>query len=148
MFQFKQFCFHSTLSSGLLYLFLTWKVKEALARCWLCWFFLSIVHLTYGFSDGCWFVRSFSQIFPIESLHPTDKTWLVSIICLATIISYYHLVSLHEKNRGHYILAASDWLYKYIVRRLYEPLSLFQVIAETLFDCTCYHVRARHLRTY
>ena len=26
-----------------------------------------------------------------------------------------------------------------------RPLLLFQVIAETLFGCTCYHVRARLL---
>ena len=31
--------------------------------------------------------------------------WLVLIICLAIIISYNHLASLHEKNRYHYLLA-------------------------------------------
>ena len=64
-------------------------------------------HLTYCFSYGCRFVRGFFRIFPIEILHPTDKIWLVLIICLATIIRYYHLVSLHEKNWDHYLLAAS-----------------------------------------
>ena len=95
-----------------------------------------------------WFVRSFSQILPIERLHPADKN-LVLIICLATIISYYHLASLHEKNRDHYLLAASEWLFKYICKPSIQslgPLSLFQVIAETFFGCTFYHVRARHLR--
>ena len=54
-------------------------------------------------------IRSkFFSNFPIERLHPTDKTSLVLIICLATIISYYHLVSLHEKNRD--LQAASEWL--------------------------------------
>ena len=129
--------------------FLAWKVKEALGRCWFCWFSLCKTHLTYYFSDDCWFVQSFSRIFPIERLHPTDKIWLISIICLATIISYYHLVSLNLKNWDHYLLAASEWLCKYICKlsiRSLGPLSLFQVIAETLLGCTCYHVRARHLR--
>ena len=55
----------------------------------------------YGMSlycFGCWFVQSFIQIFRIEKLHPIDKIWLVLIICLVIIISYYHLVLLHEKS--------------------------------------------------
>ena len=113
MFQFKKFCFHSALFSGLLWLYLAWKVKEALGGCWFCWFSLCMAHLTYYFSDASWFVQSsnspkkFARIFPTERLHPTDKIWLVFIICLAIIIGYYHLVSLHEKNQDHYILAAS-----------------------------------------
>ena len=31
------------------------------------------------------------------------------IICLITTISHYYLVSLHEKNWDHYLLAASQW---------------------------------------
>ena len=137
------------MSSGLLKLFLAWKVKEALRWCWFRWFSLCMTHFKYRFSDGYWFVRSFSGIFPIERLHPTDKTWSVLIICLATIISYYHLVWLHENNQDHYLQAASEWLCKYISKLSMQnlgPLSLFQLIAKTLFGCTCYCIRARHLR--
>ena len=116
---------------------MVWKVKEALGRRWFWWFLLCMAHLTYRFSDGYWFVRTFSRLFLIESLHPIDKTWLVLIICLATIISYYHLVSIHEKNRGHYLLAASERLCKYICKlsiRSLGPLSLL------LKHCLVVHV--------
>ena len=77
---------------------------------------------------------------------------VVLIICLATIISYYHLVSLHEKSRGHCLVAASEWLCKNICKSSIPslgPLSLLQVIAQTLFGCTCcYHVRTRHFRVW
>ena len=111
--------------------FLAWKVKEALGRCWFCWFSLCKTHLTYYFSDDCWFVQSFSRIFPIERLHPTDKIWLVLFTCLAIIINYYHLVSIHEKNRDHYFLAAIQWLCKCICKSSKQslgPSSLSQVI--------------------
>ena len=87
------------------------KVKEALVRCCSCWFLLSIAHLTYRFSDGCWLVQSFIRIFPMERLHHTEKIWLVLIICLVIIFSYYHLVSLHGKNRYPYLLGTSQWLH-------------------------------------
>ena len=80
---------------------------------------------------GCWFVESFIRNFRKERLHPIDKIWLVLIICLVIIISYYHLVPLHEKNWDDYLLAASQWLCKYICKiskRGLGPLSLFQVI--------------------
>ena len=80
---------------------------------------------------GCWFVQSFIRISQIERLHPIDKMWLVLIICLFIIISYYHLVSLHDKNWDDYLLAASQWLCKCISKtsiRSLVPLSLFQVI--------------------
>ena len=54
--------------------FLAWKVKEPFGRWWFCWFSFCMAHLTYCLSDGCWFVWSFSRIFPIERHHPTDKT--------------------------------------------------------------------------
>ena len=69
--------------------FLAWKVKEALGRCWFCWFWLCISHWTYWFSDGCWLVWNFYRIFLIETFHPTDKFLLVLIICLAIIFIYY-----------------------------------------------------------
>ena len=105
---------------------MAWKVKEALGRCSFCWFSLCMTYLTYHFSDGYWFVQSFFRIFPIERIQPADEIWLVLIICLAIIMSYYHLVSLYEKNRDHY-----QWLYKYICKSSIGslgPLSLFQVI--------------------
>ena len=111
--------------------FLTWKVKEALGRCWFCWFSLCKAHLTYRFSDDCWFVQSFFRIFPIERLHLTNKFWLFLIICFVIIINYYHLVSIHEKNRDHYLLAASQWLCKYICKSSIQslgPLPLSKVI--------------------
>ena len=80
---------------------------------------------------GCWFVQSFIWIFWIERLHPIDKIWLVLIICLVIIISYYHLIPLHEKNWDDHLLAASQWLCKYICKIFIQglgPLSLFQVI--------------------
>ena len=126
---------------------MAWKLKEVL-RCWICWFSLCMAHLTYRFSDGCWFIWSFFRFFPLERLHPTDRTWLVLIICLITINSYYHLVLLHEKNQGHYLLAAKEWLCKYICKSSIQslgPLPLFHVIAETLFGCAYYHVRGHHL---
>ena len=101
-------------------------------RTMLILFSLFMVYLTYHSSDGCWFVQRFSQIFPIERLHPTDKIWLVLIICLVVIISYYHLVSLHENNRDQYVLAASQCLYAYICQTSIQTLGslslLFQVI--------------------
>ena len=102
--------------------FLTWKVKEALGRYWFCWFSLCKAHLTYRFSDGCWFVQSFYPIFPIKRLHPAGKIWLVLVICLVIIISYYHLVSMHEKNRDHYLLASSQWLCKCICKSSIQSL--------------------------
>ena len=131
MFQFRLFRFHLTLSSGLLWLFLAWKVQEALGRCWFCWFSLCKAHLTYRFSDDCWFDQNFSRIFSIKRLHPSEKYWLVLIICLGIIINYYHLVLIHENNWDHYLLAASQWLCKYICKSSIpslEPLSLTQVI--------------------
>ena len=80
---------------------------------------------------GCWFIQSFIRIFWIERLHLMDKIWLVLIICLVIIISYYHLVQLHEKNRDDHLLAACQWLCTYICKisiRGLGPSSLFQVI--------------------
>ena len=80
---------------------------------------------------GCWFVQSFIRFFRIERLYPIDKIWLVLIICLVIIISYYYLVPLHEKNGNDHLLAVSQWLCKYICKisiRGIGPLSLFQVI--------------------
>ena len=110
---------------------LTWKVKEVFELYWFCCFSLCKAHLTYCFGDGCWFVQSFSRIFPIERLHPTDKIWLVLIIYLAIIINYYHPVLIHEKNWDHYLLAVSQWLWKYIWKSSIQSsgsLSLSQVI--------------------
>ena len=97
-------------------------------------------------------IRSkFSRFFPIERLDPTDKIWLVLIICLTIIISQYHLVSLH-KNRDHYLLAVSHWLCKYICKSSIwnlGPLPLLQVFCWNtnstcaryyVTDYTCYHV--------
>ena len=88
---------------------------------------------TFDISLQWWLLipLKFFRIFPIEILHPADKIWLALIICLATIISYYHLLSLHEKNQDYYPLAASQWLCKDICKssiRSLGPLSLFQVI--------------------
>ena len=80
---------------------------------------------------GCWFVQSFIWNFQKERLHLIDKIWLVLIICLFIIISCYHLVPLHEKNWDNHLLAASQWLCKYICKISKQglgPLSLFQVI--------------------
>ena len=72
-----------------------------------------LIFTLYGTYDislhcfGCWFVQSFIRIFRIERLHPIDKIWLVLIICLVIIISYYHLVPLHGKNWDDHLLAAS-----------------------------------------
>ena len=77
---------------------------------------------------------------------------VVLIICFATIISYCHLVSLHEKNRDHCLVAARKWLCKNICKSPIPslgPFSPLQVIAQTLFGCTCcYRVRTRHLRVW
>ena len=66
-----------------------------------------------------------------KSLLPSYwKTGLSLIIYLAIIITFYHQVLLHEKNRNHYILAASQWLWKYICKssiRSLGPLALLQV---------------------
>ena len=82
-------------------------------------------NMTYRFSDGCWLIQSFTRIFPIERLHPTNKTWLVLIICLVIIINYYHLVSLHEENRDHYLLGACKWLCMCICKTSIRSLGLF-----------------------
>ena len=55
------------------------------------------------------------------------QIWLVLIICLAIIIImrriiYCHLVSLYEKNRDHYPLAGSQWLFKYICKLFIRSL--------------------------
>ena len=87
----------------------------------------------------------FSRNFPIERLHSKDKIWLVLIICLAILISFYHLVLLHGKNRHHYLLAVSHWLCKYICKpsiRSLGTLPLFLVICwNTSSTCTCYHAK-------
>ena len=131
---------------------MVWKEKEAFRWCIFFWLSLCMANLTYCFTDGCWTGQSFSRYFLIERLHPTDKIWLVLIICLAIIISYYHLVSLHEKNLDHYLLAVSHWLYKYICKSSLWNLGLkqlFQVICWNtnstwpcyhITGCTCYHV--------
>ena len=95
-----------------------------------------------------WWLPIRSKFFSNFSDRKTPSYWqnLISFNSLATIISYYHLVSLYEKNKDHYFLTASKWLCKYICMSPIQslgPLSLFQVIAETLFGCTCW---ARHLR--
>ena len=82
-----------------------------LRRCWFSWFSLCMAHTTYRFRN-----QSFIRVFSLERLHPIDKIWLVVIICLFIIISYYHLISLDEKNRDSYLLAASQWLCKYICK--------------------------------
>ena len=64
----------------------------------------------------CFIVQSFIWIFRIERLHSIHKTWLVLIICLVMIISYCHLVLLHEKNWEDNLLAASQWFCKCICK--------------------------------
>ena len=125
------------------------KAKEGLRRGWFCWFSHCMVNLKYCFSDGCWFSQIFARFLPIERLHPTSKMWLVLIICLPIIISSYHLVSLHEKNRCHYLLTVSHCLRKYICKSFIWSLGslpLFQVIYwNTNSTCACYHVTCYHL---
>ena len=73
---------------------------------------------------------------PLFGMSAIGSFTIVLIISLATIISYYHLVSLQGKNRDHYLVAASEWLYKYICKssiRSLRPLSLFHVIGITHF---------------
>ena len=112
-----------------------------LRRCWFCWFSICKEHLTYCFSDGCWFVQSFSQVFPVERLYPTGKIWLVLIICSAIIISYYHLVLGHEKNWDHYLLAASQWLCKYIMEVIHTKFRTFVNIPSNLLKhCLVVHI--------
>ena len=109
-----------------------------LGRCWFCWFSLCVSQLTYRFSDGCWFVQSFSWIFPVERLHSTDKIWLVLIICVVIIISYYHLVSLHEKDWDRYPLAVRQWLCKYICKS--SMRTFITIPSNFLKQCLAVHV--------
>ena len=53
-----------------------------------------------------------SKFFSIFFNRKTPSYWqnlITLIICVTTIISYYHLASLHEKNQDHHLLAASQW---------------------------------------
>ena len=121
------------------------------ARSMLILFILTL----YGIFDlslereGCWFVRNFSRIFPKERLHPNDKTLISFNHLFSYIQSLVIIVSLHEKNRHHYLLAAGQWLCKYICKssmRSLESFSLFQVpnCWNTVW-LWCYHVRALYL---
>ena len=84
------------------------------------WLMLILLILTlygkYNILLYCFIVQSFIWIFRIERLHSIHKIWLVLIICLVMIISYCHLVLLHEKNWEDNLLAASQWFCKYICK--------------------------------
>ena len=74
---------------------------------------------------------------------------VILIICLAIIINYYHLVWIHEKNRDHY--SANQPASDYMSTSVSRPYKVIQYhypnyFAETLLGCTCYLVRACHLR--
>ena len=119
------------------FIFLAWKVKETLGR---LQFPLWMAHITYNFSAvmAADLLKIILKFFLIERFDPIDKIWFVLIMCLVIIVSYYHLVSLHENNSDDSLLAVNQWLCKYIyktsIRRL-GPLLLFQATC-----WHCYHV--------
>ena len=94
--------------------------------------------VTIDISLQWWLLISFSWIFPVERLHSTGKNWLVLIICVVIIISFYHLVSLLEKNRDRYPLAVSQWLCKYICKS--SMRTFITIPCNLLKHCLAVHV--------
>ena len=94
--------------------------------------------VTFDISLQWWLLINFSWIFPVERLHSTDKNWLVLIICVVIIISFYDLVSLLEKNRDRYPLAVSQWLCKYICKS--SMRTFITIPSNFLKQCLALHV--------
>ena len=103
--------------------------------------FILLILTLYGTLDITlqWWLLIRSKIFSNFSNRKTPSYWQ-KLISFNHLFSYNHLVSLHLKNWDYYLLAASEWLCKYICKlsiRSLRPLSLFQVIAE---HCLVVHV--------